>query len=54
MTGHLLGVLAALVALGSASVALVAAFGVAWGLACVSVLWTVVAVLLVDVEALQR
>ena len=53
MTGHVLGVVAALVGLTLASVAACVAFG-AVGAAVASVLWLGLGVLLVDVEALQR
>ena len=53
MSGHVLGVVAALVGLALATVAACVAFG-AVGAALASVLWLVVGVLLVDVEALQR
>jgi hypothetical protein len=53
VTGHVVGCLCALVGLALATVAAVAAFG-AVGAGVASLLWLVVGVLLVDVEALQR
>jgi len=53
VTGHVLGVVAALVGLTLATVAACVTFG-AVGAGVASVLWLGLGVLLVDVEALQR
>ena len=53
MTGHVLGVVAALVGLALATVAAVVSFGAA-GAGVAALLWLGLGVLLVDVEALQR
>ena len=53
MSGHVLGVVAALVGFALATGAVVAVFGAA-GAAGASVVWLGLGALLVDVEALQR
>jgi hypothetical protein len=54
MTGHMLAVVALVVALALVTTALLAALGASWGGLASGALWALVAALLVDPEAMRR